>query len=304
MSAVRQPDPQCPASGGSVVPIQRGHLDGPARLLGSELRMLRDSRGLPQRAAAEAIRGSVAKVSRLERGETPPRRRDVQALLALYCVPEEKAAEIDALLRQVLDEAWYQRYLDVTPKFLHRLIRMEGQAREISVFENCVVPGILQTPDYARVLIKSAYPDAGTSDLDRMVALRKERLKQLRSCEKLQALIDAGVLLRPVGGNEIMRAQMEALLSLSREPFNKINIRIVPFEKTALLPVTHPIARLRFTDGGPPEQIYIERLHNAEYVTGKDEVLRYKKLFDRMREAALAREDSEKLLEKAIRDYS
>ncbi|MBH1938838.1 helix-turn-helix domain-containing protein [Streptomyces sp. AV19] len=270
-----------------------------ARLLGDQLRRLRQERGLGLKDVAPVIRGSVSKVSRLERGESPPKDRDVQDLVRFYRVSPELAHEIEGLVQQARNEEWWQQYLDVTPGFLKRLISLEGAAAKICTYETHVVPGLLQTPAYARVLVQAAMPGATMEEIDRRVALRMGRQRILdQQRPAVVALLDEGVLHRCVGGPDVMREQLERLQELAG--LDHVNIRVVPFKRGVDVTPSYPISHLYFDDGGPAELVYLEHINSAQYLTRPKEIDQYRSVLDRLRDAASRWEESNALLATAI----
>ncbi len=278
------------------------------RLLGEELRQMRREQNLTLREVAPVIRASVSKMSRMERGESPPQARDVKDLARHYGADAEKMRELDSLLRLMHDDAWWQQYADVTPSFLRRLIGLEGAAQKISTYENYVVPGLLQTREYARVLVEAAMPSADADTVDRRVELRMGRKGLLFHERRPQmiALLDEGILMRPVGGPQVMLEQMEHLRELAGEYLpggQNVNVRIVEFAKGASVSPPNPVTHLVFGDGGPAELVYIEQVDSANYVTKPSEVERYRHVLLDVSNAAADRRKSLDLLDTAIERY-
>ncbi|MBC2875385.1 MULTISPECIES: helix-turn-helix domain-containing protein [Streptomyces] len=297
MSAVPKPQPQQAAS----VTGRRGDQkqSGSTRLLGDELRRMRQERGLGLKDVAPVIRGSVSKVSRLERGESPPKERDVWDLVHFYRVPAERLRMIEELLQQTRNEEWWQQYTDVTPHFLRRLISLEGQAARIYTYETHVVPGLLQTPAYTRVLISSALHGAGETAIERRVALRQGRRAAFRAGRpRVVALLEEAVLHRLVGSPEVMREQLQYLIDIGRQ--EGINIRVIPFRRGADAVPLSSVTHLYFDDGGPPELVYLEHLNSAQYLTRPREIDQYRHILNRLSRYATNRVESEALLEEAI----
>jgi len=275
-----------------------------ARLLGEALRQARKERHLPLRDVAPVIRGSVSKLSRLERGESPPKDRDVHDLMAFYQLSGERAHEIEGLLQQAKDNAWWQQYGDVTPNWLKRLIGLESGATRIYCYENHVVPGLLQTSDYTRALVSNGLPGASREDVERRVRLRLERQRVVRGSHRpdIIAMLDEGILLRPVGGPAVMSRQLSHLIELScREG---INIRILPFECSASVAPSYPITHLTFGDGGPSELVYVELIDSAMYLSRGAEVEQYRQVLLNLLGASARMKDSRARLEEARDRYA
>jgi transcriptional regulator with XRE-family HTH domain len=294
-----------PSAEGSPFPRQVKP-EAAARILGDRLRDLRLERNLTLEAVGQVIRGSASKISRLERGMHPPRERDIYDLVRFFQLTPEQEGEIDQLLRQAQNSAWYKQYSDVTPTYLKRLIGLEDSAHTILTYETHVVPGLLQTPAYARAVVEAALPDAPGND--RRVELRMRRQELLRSENRPRviALLDEGILRRPVGGYEVMREQLEHLLHASQ--FEGINIRIVEFEhdedEAVTVSPTYPITHLRFNDdGGAQEVVYVEHIDSAMYLTRPADVERYRLVLNRLKYVAAPRQRSEDLLREAVEHY-
>ncbi|MFC4328111.1 helix-turn-helix domain-containing protein [Streptomyces andamanensis] len=271
-----------------------------AQLLGDELRRHRESLGYTLAAAARAIRGSTSKLSRLERGESPAKERDVYDLAAFYKLPRRDIAVLDQLLAQAANAEWYERFADVTPHFLKRLIRMEGRAEEITIFENQVVPGLVQTPRYAEALVRMMEANAfSESEITRTVALRTRRQLILdQELPRITVLLDETVLARRRGDADVMRQQMEHLLLAAEKP--KVNVRIV--SKDAISPPT-AVTYLRFPDGVPGDLVYLENIEGATYATKQRSLDNYRKVLSEVRNGAYGFKESIARIEKSAESW-
>ncbi len=244
-----------------------------ARLLGEKLRALRARRGLGLKDVAPIIGASVSKISRLELARSPAKYQDVMALASHYAATSAEKAELEVLYQQSQNSDWYEQYADVTTDYFRRLIALEGQANRIMTYENMVVPGLLQIRPYAKALLRAGLPTHSAADIDRLADLREKRQVILRDpAPEVVALIDEGVLRRPVGGVRAMYDQLNHLLELGDDEELNISIGIVPFLAGALASPPYPITHLRFADGGPAELVYVEILKSANYVTRASEI--------------------------------
>ncbi|MEV0375817.1 helix-turn-helix transcriptional regulator, partial [Streptomyces sp. NPDC050636] len=204
------------------------------KVLGAHLRHLRRSKGLALKDVAPRIRASVSKISRMERGESPPREQDVLDLVRHYGITApEQLEEILELLRQAKARSWMHQYSDITPGWLKRLIGLEDSATQIRTYEVHLVPGLLQIPEYTRAIIKAAMPHAGEDEILRRLELRwsRQHLLDRANRPRLDFLLDQGILMRPVGGRRVVRRQLQHLRRLAEQ--DRISIRIVTFEKGA-----------------------------------------------------------------------
>ncbi|MFJ6793289.1 helix-turn-helix domain-containing protein [Streptomyces sp. NPDC091268] len=297
MSALPEP---LPDPGACVLPLAKEPGRAAAdRMLGQELRALRESRGLTLRQVAPVIRGSVSKISRLERGESPPKRRDVLDLARHYGAGADDMWMIERLLELGRTSAWYEQFSDVTPDFLKRLIQMEGDAEEICVYENLVVPGILQTPQYARCMVEAAMPSADADEIERVVELRHQR--QLRLLEgslpRVTVLLEEGILYRRYGEHEVMREQLDHLLKACE--IAKVNIRVLKMSRAYSATPPYPIMHLKFGDPEQSELAYVEHISSATYVTRPRALDDYRNALTKLRQAAESMDVSRALIEDA-----
>ncbi|MFE4613236.1 helix-turn-helix domain-containing protein [Streptomyces niveus] len=296
------PQPRSDDSLADVVPLASGR-GAAGILLGEHLRQWREERGLRQADLATVIRGSVSKISRLERGESPAKTRDVIDLITFMRLSPKDKQYAERLLQQAQDGQWYQHFSDVTPQYLKRLISLEGSAEEITAYENLVMPGLLQTRAYARSLVSMVRKAWSEWEIERAVELRM--LRQLilgRKIPRVTALIDQGVLLRPRGGQAVMREQLEHLLVAADT--KKVNIRIVGFAEGASISPPYAITHLNFHEDGPAELVYVEHINGADYVTSPSSVDEYRAALVDLQGAAAGRDESKQLIREAIANYS
>ncbi|MFJ5737235.1 helix-turn-helix domain-containing protein [Streptomyces microflavus] len=281
-----------------MVPLQGSGDSLSGRMLGVELRRLREQRGYTLADAARVIRASTSKVSRLERGQNPVKYRDLNDLAVFYGVSREERAHLDQLHQQVGNEDLIQRFNDVTPAFFKRLIGLERAAQQITVFEPRVVPGLLQTEEYARALVRLIEIDRSERDIELLVRLRLERQLMLDGeSPRLAALIYEKALYQAYGPGSMMAEQMRHLRAVAK--VDKVTVRILP---KRLIPLPTPIFHLTFPDGQHQELAYVEHANSANYITQKAELDRTRKQLLTMHDAVYGREDSVTALEHAI-DY-
>nr|WP_245653192.1 helix-turn-helix transcriptional regulator [Herbidospora sakaeratensis] len=245
-------------------------------LLGAQLRRLRRAKGISPEDAGHVIRASHAKISRLELGRVSFKERDVADLLTLYGVTN--AADRDAMItlaRQANSPGWWHKYSDLLPSWFEMYVGLEEAASVIRAYEVQFVHGLLQTPDYARAVILLANAGAPEQEIERRVALRMTRQARLEGPDavKLWTVIDEAALRRPLGGRDVMRAQIDHLLEMSEHP--NITLQIVPFERGGHAAAGGPFTILRFDERELPDVVYLEQLTSALYLEKLDEVDRY-----------------------------
>jgi len=252
-------------------------------LLGTQLRRLRESRGISAAEAARAIRGSESKISRIELGRNAVREVDVADLLDLYGITA--AAERESLLNlagQANQPGWWQHYQDVLPSWFQTYLGLEQSAELIRSYDMLFVPGLLQTEEYSRAVHQlGAYPGGAYpgTETDRMVLLRKERQRRfVAGGLRLWAVIDEIALRRPVGTADIRRRQLESLLEVAAKP--SVTIQVAPFSTAPTYAAPGSFSILSFAADDLPDVVYIEQLTTALYLDKRDHVDRYAQAMD------------------------
>ncbi|WP_052230203.1 helix-turn-helix transcriptional regulator [Streptomyces sp. CT34] len=295
--SVAQPEPE---GDPSVVRMASPDSNAAAgEMLGEELRRYRELRGLTLKDVAPVIRGSTSKVSRLERGESPPKARDVYDLARYYGLSDAQMRVVEQLLAQTNNQEWYEQFADVTPDYLRRLIRLEGRADWITIFENQVVPGLLQTRAYAEAMVRLVRPDDPEDVVMRIVMLRLRRQFILGQGRRLTLLLDETVLDRCRGNAQVMYEQMEHLVTAAKS--DKVNIRLL--NKDCVLP-PYPFTLLNFPAGGPSELAYVEHVNSATYATQRKALDGYHKWLTLMHDAADSMKASLTKLQAAVERYA
>ncbi|WP_171074043.1 helix-turn-helix domain-containing protein [Nonomuraea basaltis] len=252
-------------------------------LVGRQLRQLREGSGITREAAAYLIRGSHSKISRMEAGRTGFKLRDVADLLTLYGVNDEAERQaVLALAEQANAPAWWRDHRDVIPDWFEPYLGLERDAALIRTYEVQYVPGLLQTEDYARAVIVEGHKGDTPERIERRVAVRMRRQHILNqpNPRKLWVVLDEAALHRRVGGDAIMRAQLEHLAQMADLPH--ITVQVLPFTSAAAVGGVGPVTILRFAQKELPDVVYVEHLTNALYLTKSADVMPYQKLMDEL----------------------
>ncbi|MFE1321706.1 helix-turn-helix domain-containing protein [Kitasatospora phosalacinea] len=252
-------------------------------LLGSQLRRLREGCAITREDAGYAIRASESKISRMELGRVSFKERDVADLLSLYGLstgPDREA--LLALVREANKSGWWHSYNDVLPNWFQTYIGLEEAAALIRTYEVQFVPGLLQCEEYARAIFAQNRPALDEEEVDRRVALRIRRQKLLTEGRgpKLWAVIDEAALRRPVGGPEVMRAQLEHLVELAGYP--SVVVQVMPFRFGAHAGESGAFSVLRFPEQDLPDVVYVEQLTSALYLDKRDDVDEYLQVMERL----------------------
>jgi transcriptional regulator with XRE-family HTH domain len=251
-------------------------------LLGAQLRRLRESKGITRQTAGWEIRASESKISRLELGRVGFKERDVADLLSLYGVTDEQErAALLSLAQEASSPGWWHKYSDVLPAWFQAYVGLEAAAVLIRTYEVQFVPGLLQTEEYARAVIELGHPTASVEEIDRRVNLRMAR-QQLLSQDgpRLWAVVDEAVLRRPIGGTDVLRAQLEALIEAAKLP--NIRLQMIPFGFGGHAAAGGAFTILRFPDQDLPDVVYLEQLTGALYLDKREDVDRYLEAMERL----------------------
>jgi transcriptional regulator with XRE-family HTH domain len=248
-------------------------------LLGTQLRRLREERGVAARDAARAISGSESKISRIELGRTSVREVDIADLLTLYGITDDtEREELLTLACQANQPGWWHQYLDVLPSWFQAYMGLEQSAQSIRTYDTQFIPGLLRTEDYAAAVI--ALGDYPLEDSDRLVLLLKERQRRLASGGlPLWAIIDEAALRRTVGSAQVTRGQLEHLLGLCDLP--GFTLQIVPGSAGAYV-VPGSFCILNFALPDLPDVVYLEHLTSALYLDKPADVGRYSSALKRL----------------------
>jgi hypothetical protein len=219
----------------------------------------------------------------MELGRVSFKERDVTDLLTLYGVedPGERAALVD-LARQANSPGWWHKYGDVLPDWFQVFVGLEEAASLIRNYEIQFVPGLLQTADYARAVVEHGQRSADPEEIEHRVSLRMERQQVLTkpSPPRLWAVVDEAVLRRPIGGVEVMRAQLERLIEAAREP--NITLQVMPFGFGGHAAEAGSFIILRFPEPDLPDVVYLEQLTSALYLDKREDSERYSEVMERL----------------------
>jgi transcriptional regulator with XRE-family HTH domain len=251
-------------------------------LLGSQLRMLREVKGITREEAGYAIRASGSKISRMELGRVSFKERDVTDLLKLYGVDEDETATLVALAIQANSPGWWHKYGDVLPDWFQVYVGLEEAASLIRLYEVQFVPGLLQTADYARAVVRLGQPGAAPEEIESRISLRMGRQELLTKPggPRLWAIVDEAALRRPIGGREVMRAQLEQLILATEEP--QVTLQVMPFRSGGHAAEAGAFTIMRFPEPDLPDVVYLEQLTSALYLDKRDDVEKYTEVMERL----------------------
>ncbi|MEU1300856.1 helix-turn-helix domain-containing protein [Streptomyces shenzhenensis] len=252
-------------------------------VLGRRLLDLRERAGLKREEAARILRVAPATVRRMEMAEVALKIPYLQLLLKAYGVSDDEADLFVQLAEEANRPGWWQRFHDILPGWFSMYVSLEGAAGLIRSYEPHFVPGLLQTEEYARGVLESgAIGQAQPEDIERHVALRMQRQDLLTRTDapRFWVVMDETVLLRPVGGPEVMRAQVDKLLEAAKLP--NVTLQIAPFASGPHPGTYGPFVLFRFAVSELPDMVYSEYLTGAVYLDARSEVATHLEVMDRM----------------------
>ncbi|MER5436350.1 helix-turn-helix transcriptional regulator [Streptomyces sp. NPDC002588] len=266
-------------------------------LLGSQLRRLREARGITREAAGYHIRASESKISRMELGRVSFKTRDVEDLLTLYGITDETERQaLVGLAREANVAGWWHSYSDVLPNWFPTYVGLEGAASLIRVYEVQFVHGLLQTEAYAHAVVTRGMKGASTADIDRRVALRLERQKYLvaENAPDLHIVLDEAALRRPYGDREVMRGQLQHLIEISERP--NVRLQIMPFSFGGHSGESGSFTILSFPESDLKEVVYLEQLTSALYLDKNEDVSLYEQALKELQRDSPGPDESRDLL--------
>ncbi|MFF4629826.1 helix-turn-helix domain-containing protein [Streptomyces griseorubiginosus] len=273
---------------------------GPAvrrRKLGAELRALRASAGLTSGEAARLVGWHQSKVSRIETGASGVKPADVRLLLDAFGVTDADLRELLLVLAGSDGSGggrhhWWHAYRGVLPPTYRDFISLESQASEMRTLETSVVPGLLQTPEYARAVTRAAVDGLDDERLDALVEVRLARQDVLRAERPLElsAVLDEAVLRREVGGPEVMTRQLHRLMEAARLP--QVCLQVLPFTAGAHVGITGPFVIFSFSSTSDLDVVVLDHLTSSLYLERKEDLEAYTEAFNTLQGHALSPEES------------
>ncbi|HEY9439818.1 MAG TPA: helix-turn-helix transcriptional regulator [Streptomyces sp.] len=265
------------------------------RKLGEELRGLRQTSGLTSRDAAGLLGWHQSKVSRIETGSSGVTPSDVTRLLDAYGVDD---THLRSLLEALAGSAggggtgWWHAYRGLIPPQYRDFISLESQARDARTLETSVVPGLLQTADYARAVTRASLDGLPPDRLDSLVEVRLARQGVLyaRPPLRLSAVLDEAVLRREVGGSRVMREQLHHLTQVAQLPH--VQLQLLPFSVGGYIGLTGPFVIFSFPNISDLDVVVLDHLTSSLYLERREDLEAYSAAFRAMQAHALSPERS------------
>jgi transcriptional regulator with XRE-family HTH domain len=272
------------------------------RRLAAELRRLRSEAGLTREEVAERTRINEATLYRIEVARARPQTRTLLALLELYGVSEEFRDELVALSRQSGEQSWLQSFPTELPEPYPTYISFEGEAKSLLNYECLFVPGLLQTEGYARAALQRGNANATKDEIDRLLEARMGRQAVLTRDPPLRlwAIVDEAALHRPVGGREVMRAQLDRLAEST--DLAHVTLQALPYDVGGHPGMAGSFVILRFGEPTTSDVVYIESQAGDLFLESETDLGRFNAIFEHLRALALPPDASVSLIQAIARE--
>lgn len=273
------------------------------RRLGQELRRLRELKGMTAEEVAERLLVSQSKISRLENGRRSISQRDVRDLCGVYEVQDHRLVE--SLMQMAKDsrqQGWWHSFGDI-PYSVY--IGLETDAASLRVYDPQVVPGLLQTREYAEALVHGALPETPAAEVEKRVQVRLRRQERISTGEnplRLWTVLDEAPLHRLVGSRSIMRDQLTHLVEQSQLPH--VTVQVIPFEMGSHPGLNGQYAILEFPDATDSSVVYIEGVTSDLYLEKPNDVQKYSVMYEHLRAQALNADQSREYIAKIAEKYA
>lgn len=258
------------------------------RRLAAELVRRREAIGLSREEVAQRLEIAVSTLYRIEIGQARPQTRTLRDLLTLYGVTGTERDALITLSKEAGKRGWWQSYEGVLPSDYTTFISLETEASSIRTFQPLVVPGMLQSEDYARALTLGESPETGTSEIERQVEVRMSRQEHvIKDDPQFWAVLDEAVLRRPVGGPQVMAAQLRRLAQISGE-LPRVTVQVVPFTAGPHPGLPGSFAILGFPESVDPDVVYLDGHTGGAYLEEPAEIRQYELMFNHLVAMALS----------------
>jgi len=284
----------------------------PRRMLGRELKKLRERSGVSASAAARAIEVSTQTLWRMESGQEGPKMKElyVKILCGMYGAGEDMTEALAALVAEIKKPGWWHSFADAVPEDSDLFMGLEEAALRMTTFQLTLIPGLLQTPDYRRAILWIEFPNRSARELESLIELHGRRVMRLQDDAhpvELRVLLSESALHHQVGGPIVMAEQAGHLADIGSAP--NMSIRIVPQKVGSHVGLisgpfllmdfpVHPTSRLT-----EPPVVYVQGFTGALYLDQEAEIKQYRQAVAQIQQVALNEEESTTLLRQVAREY-
>jgi transcriptional regulator with XRE-family HTH domain len=272
------------------------------RLIGAALRRFRERAGFTLEDAANILECDRSKISRIETGQRSVRPKELRELLDEYGADEARRDALVSIARQARQSGWWQSYSHVLSDAYQDFISLEASASAVWIYEAQLIPGLLQTEDYAQAIARASLVGESQEERDQFVQARLTRQQVLTRTNPLQfwAVLSEGALRQMVGGREVMQAQLRHLIEIGSNQPN-VNLQVLPFSAGAHAATSGPFAIMKFPEAPDLGVVYLEGQTGGIYLESADEVARYTLVSEHLRASALSTSATTRLIDEVAR---
>ncbi|WP_190815162.1 helix-turn-helix domain-containing protein [Saccharopolyspora pogona] len=265
------------------------------------LRELRRGAGLTIKDAAEWLVMGESAVSKIEKAKIAIKATHVRALGQLYDIDAAKLDYLLKLVKESNERGWWTAYRDTVPEWFRQFVGLEADSLDLWNYEAEYVPGLLQTSDYVRELMKANRPDMNEDEIERQVRLRRERQERLDGGQppRLHFYINESVIRRPAGDSATWRRQVEHLIESSK--LDHVTLRIVPFSAGPHPAMSGSFVMMQFPEEDTPAFVYLENQRGAVYQEDPGDIDRYMVTVEVLERLSLSPDDSCGMLGDALK---
>jgi transcriptional regulator with XRE-family HTH domain len=274
------------------------------RLLGAALRRHRENAGYGLDDAARILECDRSKISRIETGQRGIRPKELRELLTEYGVDDARRDALVTIGRQTWQRGWWQSYAHVLDEAYQDYIILESTAAAIWTYEAQLIPGLLQTEDYARAIAAASVVFQTREQQDEIVEIRLARQRILTRDQppQLWAILSEASLRQMVGGSKVMQAQLRRLAEMSND-LPSVTLQVLPFAVGAHAATSSgPFAVLKFPDAADLGVVYLEGQAGGVYLEAEVDIARYTLVFEHLRASALPSAATAQLISEVARE--
>lgn len=264
------------------------------RRLRTELRQARLDAGLTQESVAEEMDWSLSKIIRIETGAVGVSTNDLTALLRLYDIDDsQRIKDLVALGKVARQQSWYSKYRGLVPQTYFQYIEYETSASVIRSYETMLVPGLLQTEEYASAVMHLHRIHPKREEVRSRVEIRMKRQQLLlgrASPPPLFFILDEAVIQRLIGDKATRHDQISRLISIANRP--DVTIEIIPFSVGLHRGMGDNFTILEFSDPSDDDVLYFESVRDSIFQEDAEEISIYRELFEELRKISLGKKKS------------
>lgn len=255
-------------------------------------------------AVAQELGWSTSKVSRIELAKIAVTPTDVRALLGVLDVMSDEVETLVSLAGEDRQPGWWRQYAEVLPSWFEGYLSLESEAVRLLAYESEVVPGLLQTEQYAAEILRHSPFTQLPDEAARAAELRRARQVRLVDPDPIQldVVVNEGALRRIVGGPEVMIGQLTRLIETTELP--NVALRVLPFDAGAHPGIDGSFTVLEFSDPSEPRIVYLDRMTDSEYLDGLRDVAAYRHAHKRLAASALSPDDSREMISRLLKELA